>query len=295
MITTLVAMGGLFGLFGKREATAPPKPVWPAAPGPAKAAKPLVVETAGTTRLPARIRQLGGIPWKVVEYGTPALHVKADGATVRGFSWRGSMEGVHVGSGPFTPKGMRQKHRPIRVTLDGLWCDDVGEDAVEIHPRARVTIRNARIRGNHLLLPTRDADVRGLDKLVQIDSADVVFEDCEFFNGVSAVRAKANSNITLRRCRFIDCSTCVSGDGMACPRPSNPYDNGQPGPCRITLIDCETWDCHLFARAYEGCEIRIVGGAFHGTRPAREDGGSIRFFRHLQPGEVPHLGKRGDS
>lgn len=291
MLATVMAIGGLFGLFGKPEPI-PPKPVWPAAPGPVKAAKPLVVESARVTRLPARVRDLGTIPWKVVEYGTPALHVKADRATVQGFFWRGSMEGVHVGSGPFTPAGMRQKHRPIRVTLDDLWCDDVGEDAIEIHPRARVTVRHAKIRGNHRLLPTHDADVRGLDKLVQIDSADIVFEDCDFFNGVSAVRAKANSTVTLRRCRFIDCSTCVSGDGLACPRPSNPYDNGQPGPCRITLIDCEAWDCHLVARAYQGCEIRIVGGKWHNSRPAREDGGSIRFFRYLKTGQTPPTGRK---
>ena len=118
--------------------------------------------------------------------------------------------------------------------------------------------------------------MRGLDKLVQINGAEVTFESCTFFNGVSCIRAKANSRVTLKNCRFVDCSTCVSGDGLACPRPGNIYDNGQPGPCRITLIDCEAWNCELLARAYEGCEIQLIDcRLYRGGKPAREDGGRV--------------------
>jgi hypothetical protein len=261
--------------------SAPPAPpAWPEAPGPLVRSKPVVLASSGTHDLGRSVRMLGGIPDRVREYGTPALHVRADRVTVKGFSWRGSMEGVHAGSEPFTPQGMRQRHRPIRVTLDRLWCDDVGEDAIEIQPRARVVIRNSHLRGNHRRLKSDDPDVRGLDKLVQINGAEVTFDSCTFFNGVSCIRAKANSHVILKNCRFVDCSTCVSGDGLACPRPGNLYDNGQPGLCRITLINCEAWNCELLARAYEGCEIQLVDCRLHrGGKPAREDGGRVRIVK----------------
>ncbi len=46
-------------------------------------------------------------------------------------------DAVHMND-PFTPRAQRERHR---VTLDHLWCDDIGEDAVSIQPRAIVTIR----------------------------------------------------------------------------------------------------------------------------------------------------------
>jgi hypothetical protein len=269
MISALIAAWSLFG-------SGPPPPPWPPPPGPVAPAQPIVIDSRGTRDLGGSVRVLGQIPERVREYGSPALHVRADRVTVRNFSWRGSMEGVHAGSEPFTPLGMRQRHRPIRVTFERLWCDDVGEDAIEIQPRARVVVRESHLRGNHRRLRSDDAEVRGLDKLVQINGAEVTFESCTFFNGVSCIRAKANSRVTLKNCRFVDCSTCVSGDGLACPRPGNIYDNGQPGPCRITLIDCEAWNCELLARAYEGCEIYVINCRLHrGGKTAREDGGRV--------------------
>jgi hypothetical protein len=271
-------IAGLLTLF----APAQPAPDWPAVRLPVRPAPPVVISKSGHHDFGGSIRLLGVIPHRVREYGTPALHVRADRVTLKNFAWRGSMEGVHAGSEPFTPRGMRQRHRPIRVTLSGLVCDDVGEDAIEIQPRSHVVIRNSRFRGNHRRLPTDDPDVPGLDKIAQIDSAHVVFEGCDFFNGVSCVRAKTNSRVVLRNCRFIDCSTCVSGDGLACPRPGHPFDNGQPGLCKITLIDCQAWNSKLLARAYPGCEIELINCRMHGGgRLSREDGGQVRKWRNL--------------
>lgn len=268
-------------------------PEWPEAPGKERRGPRVTVKTAGKHTFPREVRRVGRIPWQVREYGTPALAVRADRAVVRGFAWRGSMEGVNVGSHPFTAQGMRQRHRPIRVTLERLWCDDVGEDAVSIQPRAVVTIRDSQFRGNHGRLKTTDPDVRGLDKIVQIDSATVTFENCLFYDAVSAVRAKTNSRVILKNCVFVNCSTCVSGDGLACPRPGDLYDNGEPGRCVITLINCEAWNCALFVRAYEGCVIRLVDCRVHRTKLSRENGGKVRRYRAVDRGGRP-LDELGD-
>ena len=262
-------------------------PVWLEAPGPERRGPRVTVGEAGRRSFPREVRRVGRVPWQVREYGVPALAVRADGARVSGFAWRGSMEGVNVGSHPFTARAMRERHRPIRVVLEDLWCDDVGEDAVSIQPRAVVTLRNCHFRGNHGRLETTDANVRGLDKIMQIDSADVTLENCVFFDAVSAVRAKTNSRVVLKNCVFVNCSTGVSGDGLACPRPGNLYDHWEPGRCVITLIGCEAWDCGLLARAYEGCVIRLVDCRVHSTRLAREDGGKVRRYRAVSKGGRP--------
>jgi hypothetical protein len=267
--------------------TAAAPPAWPEPPGPERRGPRVTVRTAGRHDFPREVRRIGRIPWQVREYGAPALAVRADGAVVRGFAWRGSMEGVNIGSHPFTARAQRERHRPIRVTLERLWCDDVGEDAVSIQPRAVVTIRHSHFRGNHGRLETADADVRGLDKIMQIDSAVVTLENCVFYDAVSAVRAKTNSRVVLKNCVFVNCSTCVSGDGLACPRPGNLYDNGEPGRCVITLINCEAWDCGLLARAYEGCTIRLVDCRVHDTKLARADGGRVRQYRAVSKGGRP--------
>ena len=261
-------------------------PAWPGPPGPERPGRRATVRTAGEREFPREVRRVGRIPWQVWEYGAPALAVRADRAVVRGFAWRGSMEGVNIGSHPFTPKAMRERHRPIRVVLENLWCDDVGEDAVSVQPRAVVTIRRSHFRGNHGRLETNDPDVRGLDKIMQIDGAVVTLENCVFFDAVSAVRVKTNSRVVLRNCIFVRCSTCVSGDGLACPRPGNLYDHGEPGRCLITLINCEAWDCGVLARAYDGWVVRLVDCRVHGTRLAREDGGRVQRYR-----AVPRAGR----
>jgi hypothetical protein len=280
----LPATAGWPNLF-RRHHGAQPVPE-PPPPGPERRAKRVVIDRPGLHRFGGTVRRVGRIPWIVEEYGAPALAVRADRARIVGFAWRGSTEGVNVGSEPFDPRGMRRRHKPIRVTLERLWCDDVGEDAVSIQPRARVTLRHSHFRGNHRLLPTDRGDVRGLDKIVQIDGAEVIIEDCDFHHAVCAVRGKANSRIVLRRCRFINCSTCVSGDGLANPRPGNTYDHGTPGPCLITLIDCEAWNCGLLASANQGCEIRLVNCRTHRTRAAKENGGTVRKLRALPKSEL---------
>ena len=270
-----------------RRQTAAIPPRWPDPPGRERQAGRVVIDHPGSRQFQGMVRRVGHIPWVVKEYGRPALQVRADGVRVDGFAWRGSMEGVNVGSETFDSHGMRRVHQPIRVVLENLWCDDIGEDCVSIQPRARVTMRDSSFRGNHGLLPTEGADVRGLDKIVQIDGAEVMMENCEFHHGVSAVRGKANSRIVLKRCRFINCSTCVSGDGLANPRPAHPYDNGSPGRCVITLIECEAWDCALLARAYAGCEIRVVDCRLHRTRLRSEKGGTVRMYRQVEKGGRP--------
>ncbi|MBP7950289.1 MAG: right-handed parallel beta-helix repeat-containing protein [Verrucomicrobiales bacterium] len=222
------------------------------------------------------IRVLGVMPQVVKEYGRPALHVQAGGVTVRNFAWRGSMEGVHVGSEPFNGRGMRQRHSAIRVTLDGLFCDDIGEDCVSIQPRAVVTLRNSTFRGNFRLKRGEGCNP-GLDKILQIDGATVIVENCGFFNGRTAIRAKANSRVVVRNCWFVDCATCISGDGNANPRPVNPYDNGQAGPARVVVENCRFWDCREVARAFPGCEIELREVQLYRTwKLKREDGGIVR-------------------
>jgi hypothetical protein len=220
--------------------------------------KPIIVAKAGTHDFKSKEHVFGKMPKRVEEYGKPALHVRSDKTTVRNFSWRGSMEGVHVGSQPFSPDGMRQRHLPIRVTLEKLFCDDIGEDCVSIQPRAKVTIRDSQFRGN------RDrtkgsGEAPGHDKIIQVDGAEVLIENCDFFNGVTPIRGKANSVIRVKNCRFVQCATCVSGDGLDNPRPENPYDFGRAGPCHIIVEDCICWNCGEVARAFPGCTIELRG------------------------------------
>ena len=186
---------------------------------PSVASVPLKIAKPGRYDFAGKIFVMGKVPKRVVEYGTPSLQVMAMGVSVQNFAWRGSMESLHVGSEPFTPKGMRQRHSALRVTLENLFCDDVGEDCVSIQPRAQVTIRDSQFQGQYLLTKG-SSDGAGLDKLVQIDGAKVTMEHCDFYNGVRAVRGKANSVIALRGCRFVGCETAITGDGDFNPRAS---------------------------------------------------------------------------
>jgi hypothetical protein len=219
-----------------------------------KKSERIVLTVPGKHDFHGTIRAVGNMPKKVKEYGKPALQVKSDNVTVKNFAWRGSMEGVHVGSRSFNPKEMRLKHQPIRVTLAQLFCDDIGEDCVSIQPRAVVTIKNSQFRGNHKL-KEGDGETPGLDKIVQIDGAEVVIEGCTFFNGFTAVRGKANSRITVRNCKFVNCNTAIFADGMANPRPREEYDNGKAGLCSITVENCSFWDCNRAMLAQKGAEI----------------------------------------
>lgn len=251
----------------------PPKPQSPA--WRIEKSAPLEVRRKGVADFAGKIHLLGKIPKVVKEYGHPALQVFADGATVRNFAWRGSMEGLHVGSQPFNGSGMRSKHRPISVTLESLYCDDIGEDCVSIQPRARVKLRDSQFRGNWRLRKG-EGNNPGLDKIVQIDGAEVLIENCTFFNGLTAIRGKANSRIIVRHCRFINCSTCVSGDGVDNPRPGQTYDNGRAGPCEILVENCEFWDCNEVARAFKGCSIRVKNAKLHRTwRVGWMSGGTV--------------------
>lgn len=241
---------------------------------PPVASRPVKISKPGTYDFAGKIYVMGRIPAVVVEYGIPSLQVTAKRASISNFAWRGSMESLHVGSQPFTPQGMRQRHAALQVTLKNLFCDDVGEDCVSIQPRSCVTIRNSQFEGK-FQLTEGTSDSPGHDKLIQIDGAQVTMEHCDFFHGVRVVRGKANSTITLRHCRFVHCHTCVIGDGDWNPRPANPYDNGRPGPCRILVEDCEFWDCEEVARAFPNCTIELVHCKIHRTKRWDGNGGGI--------------------
>lgn len=242
---------------------------------PMVASQPKVISTSGPHDFSGHIYSLGIIPPVVKEYGIPALHVKADRASVQNFAWRGSMEALHVGSRPFNGRDMRKPHAPIMVKLDRLFCDDIGEDGVSIQPRAQVKITNSQFVGNYGLR-RGEGNNPGLDKIVQIDGADVIIEDCDFFHGLSPIRAKANSTVLVRRCRFIRCATCVSGDGVDNPKGRIPYDNGTAGPCHVIVEDCECWDCKEVARAFTGCTIELRNIKLHRTwRLQRLSGGTV--------------------
>jgi Right handed beta helix region len=242
--------------------------------------KPILVTERGVHDFAGKIYIMGKIPRIVKEYGTPALHVMSDRTTVRNFAWRGSMESLHVGSRPFNGEDMRKRHDPIKVTLDRLFCDDIGEDGVSIQPRANVLLKNSQFRGNYGIV-AGEGENPGQDKVVQIDGATVTIENCNFFNALSPIRAKANSTVIVRNCKFIHCGSCVSGDGMRNPNhnPPNglpPYDNGKAGPSRIIVEDCECWDCKEVARAFPGCTIELHNVKIHSTwRRSRESGGTV--------------------
>lgn len=239
---------------------------------PPVASRPIIIAKPGTYDFAGKIHVMGKVPALVVEYGTPSLQVMVKGVSIHNFAWRGSMESLHVGSQPFTPKGMRQRHSALQVTLDNLFCDDVGEDCVSIQPRAKVTIKRSQFQGRYKL-SKGTSDAAGMDKLIQIDGAKVTMENCDFFNGVRAVRGKANSTITLRSCRFVRCETAITGDGDFNPRPSDPYDNGRPGMCRIVAEDCTFWDCDAVAKAYPNCTIELVRCKIYRTRQWDSGGG----------------------
>jgi len=256
----------------------PVKPVPSAPKWPVVQSKRIEVTMPGVYDYSGKIYSMGKIPRVVKEYGTPSLHVFVDDVTIRNFAWRGSMEGLHVGSRPFTGKEMRKRHKEINVTLDGLFCDDIGEDCVEIQPRAKVLVRNSQFRGKYGI-EKGEGENPGQDKIFQINGADVTIENCTFFNGLSPIRAKANSTILIRNCKFVNCATCVSGDGLDCPKGHYPfYDNGKAGPCRIVMENCECWDCNEVARAFEGCTIILRHVQVHDTwRMKRLSGGTVKI------------------
>ncbi len=243
---------------------------------------PLVVTKPGVHDYAGKIYVLGKMPRIVKEYGVPALHVMSDRTTVRNFAWRGSMEALHVGSQPFNGDTMRKRHKEINVTLDQLFCDDIGEDGVSIQPRANVVLKRSQFQGRYGLVEG-EGENPGQDKIVQIDGATMTIEHCDFFNALSPIRAKANSTVIVRHCNFVGCGTCVSGDGLRNPNHNEPnrrppYDNGKPGPSRIIIEDCECWDCGEIARAFPGCVIEVRNVKIHSTwRKARESGGKVIF------------------
>ena len=237
---------------------------------------PQVVTKPGKFLSPG-LNIFGPLPDRVFEYGVPALQIKSSGVDVRQFAWRGSMEGVRVDPLTFSGQSMRRKHRPIGARLSGLFCDDVGEDAISIAPRARVHISRSTVVGNYGR-KRGSSSAPGQDKLVQIDGAQVTIEKCDFYHGARAIRAKANTTLIVRDCRFIRCKDCVTGSAEANPGPENPYDNGQPGACHITLINCEAWDCGSLARAHKGCTITLINCRVHDTTLTQGDGGTF-FFR----------------
>ena len=261
-----------------KPAPGPPKLKVPE--GPVVNHVPFVVQKSGVHDYAGKIYILGKMPRVVKEYGKPALHAFTDGTTVRNFAWRGSMESLHVGSRPFNGKDMRKRHHPIKVTLDRLFCDDIGEDGVSIQPRATVILKRSQFRGNFGLVDG-EGENPGQDKIVQIDGATVTIENCDFFNALSPIRAKANSIVIVRNCNFVHCGTCVSGDGLKNPnhKPEmglSAYDNGKPGPARIIVEDCEFWNCGEIARAFPGCTIEVKNVKLHSTwRKARESGGTV--------------------
>jgi hypothetical protein len=199
----------------------------------------------------------GVMPEEVREYGKPSIHIRKTGIQLSNAYWSGSMEGLHVGSEVFSGKGMRRQHTPIVVKLSKLYTQDIGEDGISIQPRAKVTLTDSQFQGNYRRpgRAGRTDNPPGLDKILQIDGAEVTLENCAFFNGFTALRAKANSKVTLRNCVFVDCNTAISGDGIANPRPGQEYDNGKAGVASITLENCTFWNCRTVMHAFKGCEI----------------------------------------
>jgi hypothetical protein len=241
--------------------TPAPKPPAPAFPAwEIKNAPPIVLKQANKAYdYAGKIYRMGNIPKWVVEYGIPSLQAKADKITVRNFYWQGSMEGVHVGSQPFNSKGMRQAHQPISVVFENLYCRDIGEDCLSFQPRSQVILRNSEFQGNLYIKPKGEGNLPGMDKIIQIDGAKVLIENCTFRNGFTAIRGKANSVITVRNCNFIDCRNAVSGDGNPNPRPGQEYDNGSAGVCQIKVENCRFWHCHTLFTASQNCEITTSG------------------------------------
>jgi len=199
----------------------------------------------------------------VKEYTAPCLHVFKN-AEIRNFTWKGSMEGVHVGSRPFSASDMRKKHLVVVGRFYNLSCDDVGEDAFSVQPNAVAKVYNSQFKANYDSRKKTNSKLRGQDKIVQVDGGEFHGDNILFINAVRAVRGKANSTIVLKNCKFVDCNTCVKGDGLDNPRSSNPFYKGKRGPCKIIIENCEAWNCKLFAYAEDGCAIILKNVKMYG-------------------------------
>ena len=201
-----------------------------------------VIKPRGTLR---KLKDYGGVihdfdrmPSKVEEYGTPAA-IFSESGTVSNLFWRGSEEGVHVGSRTkFSGRERRKPYKRIHVEFEGLYCDEFGEDGFTIDTLGKATIRRCGFRGRSD--KGANGDRPGEDKFGQIDGGwlvldgdpvdERVFERC-----VRALRGKANSVLDIRRADFTRCREAIKGDGDDNPKKGNPFFNGRAGPCLVWI------------------------------------------------------------
>lgn len=219
------------------------------------------------------------MPSKVKEYQTPAAMFNS--GTVKNFGYRGSEEGVHVGSrSKFNGTERRRIYKKTTVTFDGVYCDFYGEDCFTVDPLGKAIIRKGQFKGRYDR--GSDGNKPGQDKCIQCDGGrlevkanskgSVLFDNC-----VQAIRAKANSIVIIDGANFVDSKNCIRGDGDANPTSIRSFFNGRKGKCLILIKNCSFWDCQYLARAGNNCSIYWgKGNNFYGkTKGRKKDGGSI--------------------
>jgi hypothetical protein len=157
------------------------------------------------------------------EYQHPILHVMVSGVTVKNFAFKNAPDGVHVGGLPWTSRNAVRSHpEVVDVTFLNLQAVNICEDAFTCQKNTRaVTIRDSHFWG-------------GEDKMVQNDHCrDLRILNTGFYNGVCAIRWKANTTGEVRDCRFVRVDYPVKADGDAWPTGSASSRRRTGGPVRV--------------------------------------------------------------
>lgn len=197
------------------------------------------------------------MPKKVEEYGKCAAIFSKRGK-VKNFGYRGSEEGIHVGSRTnFTGSDRRKKHEPVWVEFDGIYSDFYGEDAFVIDPLGRAQVFEGQWRGRR----GKKSDEPGGDKCFEVNGGVLELRGKKqgsilIDRAKRAVRGKTNSILLIKNVDFVECHTAIMGDGKLNPSNGNEtYFNGRPNKCVIYVRDCRFWDCDELAYADRDCTI----------------------------------------
>lgn len=198
----------------------------------------------------------------------PALFLN-ESCEVKNFSWKGAAAGIYIGSQTNSPGALRGKQATLEFSLENCFCEDVGHSAVSVFGGSKGVIRNCNFRGNYKLNPLVERGP-GQTALIYIHGAEVLIENCLFFNCLTPIVIKANSKVTIKNCGFSVCKSAVGIDGYANPRIGDEYYNGKQGLAEVLIQGCEFFKCEnfVFAGKYGVAKLDKQG-------PIKLDGGDI--------------------
>lgn len=201
----------------------------------------------------------------------PAMYVNKN-CEIKNFAWKGSEAGIYIGSRTDSPGALRAKQSVVEFVLDNCFCEDVGHSAVSVFANSKGVIRNCNFRGNYKLNPLIERGP-GQVTLIYIHGAEVLIENCLFFNCLTPIVVKANSKVTIRNCGFAICKSAVGVDGYSNPRLGDEYFNGQQGCAEVEVIDCEYFKCDnlAFVAKYGKAKLDKRG-------PIKLDGGEVKWL-----------------